>query len=157
MRGRCVAKERKEIESVTWTENRIRLKFNFEFFFFFDKPKCLKTLNYPNLLHRYESLSEKLTTRIFHTKLHLGYEWDIFHIFNKWRFRWRHYFVFPLFFLFSKHSYLCNKKKITRWLEHMKFILSWKKDFTRSLHSPVKYFFHSKINFICSRQNFICS
>ena len=31
--------------------------------------------------------------------------------------------VIPLFlvvFLFSKRSYLCNKKKITRWLEHMK-------------------------------------
>ena len=40
---------------------------------------------------------------------------------------------FHLFFLFSKHSYLWNKKKITRWLEHISC-----------------YFFHPKINFICS-------
>ena len=54
-------------------------------------------------------------------------------------------FVFRLlFFLFSKHSYICNKKEITRWLEHMKFIL-WKKDF------------RSKINFICSRHSLISS
>ena len=37
-------------------------------------------------------------------------------------------FVFrPVFF--PKQSYLCNKKKITRWLEHMKFVFSWKKRF----------------------------
>ena len=60
-------------------------------------------------------------------------------------------FVFCIvFFLFLKHSYLCNKMKITRWFEHMKFIFSWKKDFTWSLCSPVRDFFHSKINFICS-------
>ena len=33
-------------------------------------------------------------------------------------------YVFRPFFLFSKHSYLCNKKKIARWLEDMKFIFS---------------------------------
>ena len=32
------------------------------------------------LLHRYECFTVKQTTRIFHTKLHPGYEWDIFHI-----------------------------------------------------------------------------
>ena len=53
--------------------------------------------------------------------------------------------------------YLCNKKKITRWLEQIKFIFSWKKDFTCSLRSLVKYFFHSKINFICSRHRVISS
>ena len=55
------------------------------------------------------------------------------------------FFVFPLlflcfsssFFLFSKHSYLCNKKKITRWFEHMKFIFLWKKDFTSERHSVI--------------------
>ena len=36
---------------------------------------------------------------------------------------------FCLDFLFSRHSYLCNKKKITRWLEHMLLIFSWKKIF----------------------------
>ena len=35
-------------------------------------------------------------------------------------------FVFCLvFFLFSKHSYLCSKKKITRCFEDMKFIFSF--------------------------------
>ena len=33
----------------------------------------------------------------------------------------------------------------------MKFIFSSTKDFTCSLRSFVKYFFHSKINFICLR------
>ena len=52
-----------------------------------------------------------------------------------------HSFVFPAkidtfgdhfrLLFFSKHSYLCNTRKITRWLEHMKFIFSWK----RRLHS----------------------
>ena len=38
-------------------------------------------------------------------------------------------FVFHLvLFLFSKHSYLCNKK-IKPWFEHTQFILSWKKEF----------------------------
>ena len=37
------------------------------------------------------------------------------------------------FVFFSKHSSLCNKKKITCWLEHMKFIFSWKKKFTREI------------------------
>ena len=49
-------------------------------------------------------------------------------------------FVFRLVFLFSKHSYLCNKKKITHWLEHMKFIFSWKKDFICLLCSLVNIF-----------------
>ena len=72
----------------------------------------------------------KYVNRRFHMKLHPGYERYIFHIliseditdviplFS---------FVFRQFFLFLKHLYLCNKKKITRWLEH-KFIFSWKKD-----------------------------
>ena len=48
-------------------------------------------------------------------------------------------FVFLLFFFkFSKHLYLCNKKKITRWLKDMKFVFSWKKDLTRSPSSLVK-------------------
>ena len=29
--------------------------------------------------------------------------------------------------IFSKQSYQCNKKKITRWFEHVKFIFLWKK------------------------------
>ena len=33
---------------------------------------------------------------------------------------------FFFFFFFSNHSYLCNKKKITRWFEHIEFIFSWK-------------------------------
>ena len=53
--------------------------------------------------------------------------------------RARHSFVFPAFsssfILFSKHSYLCNKKKITRWLEHTKFIFDWNKDFTSERNS----------------------
>ena len=58
-------------------------------------------------------------------------------------------FVFRLvFFLILKHSYLCNEKKITSWFADMKFISSLKKDFTRSLRSFVKYYFHSKINII---------
>ena len=60
------------------------------------------------------------------------------------------------FFIFSKHSYLCNKKN-TRWFEHMKFIFEWKKDFTCSLHSLVIYYFHSNINFICLRHRVISS
>ena len=45
MGGGCVAKERKEIESVTESRtDRIRNNFNF-----FDKQKCLKTLNCPNV------------------------------------------------------------------------------------------------------------
>ena len=40
-----------------------------------------------------------------------------------------------------KHSYLCNEKKITRWLEHMKFIFSWKKDSTSEHSELVKYLF----------------
>ena len=89
-------------------------------------------------------------------KLYPGYEWHIFHILTSEDISLtsflRFSFVFRLvFFLFSKHLYLCNKKKITRCLEHMKLIFSWKKYFTRLLRSLVKYFFHSKINFICSR------
>ena len=57
-------------------------------------------------------------------------------------------FVFRLVFLFSKHSYLCNKNKITRWFEHIKFIFLWKKDFTSE---------RSKVNFICSRHRVISS
>ena len=37
----------------------------------------------------------------------------------------------------------------------MKFIFEWKKDFTRSLRSLVKFFFHEKINFIYSSQRVI--
>ena len=66
-------------------------------------------------------------------------------------------FSSSFFFKFSKHSYLCNKKKITRLFEHMKFIFSWKKKITRSLCSLTKYFFHSKINFICSRHRLTSS
>ena len=46
--------------------------------------------------------------------------------------------------VFLINSYLCNKKKITRWLEHMKFILSWKKRFhsftvlTREIFFPLE-------------------
>ena len=59
----------------------------------------------------------------------------------------RHSFVFRLFFfLFWKHSYLCNKKKITLWFKDMKFLRLLEKDF-----------FHSKINFICSRHRVISS
>ena len=39
----------------------------------------------------------------------------------------------------------------------MKFIFSWKKDLTHCLCSLEKYFFHSKINFICSRHRVISS
>ena len=39
----------------------------------------------------------------------------------------------------------------------MKFIFSCKKDFTRSLRSLVKNFFHWKINFICWRHRIISS
>ena len=48
MGGGGVAKERKEIESVTGNKIRDNLNFVFLFVFFFDKPKCLKTSNYPN-------------------------------------------------------------------------------------------------------------
>ena len=44
--------------------------------------------------------------------------------------------------LFSKHLYLCNKKKITRWFEDMKYY-------------DMKYFFHSKINLISSRHRVV--
>ena len=73
---------------------------------------------YTHLLHRYECFTEKQTTRIFHTKLHSGYEWDIFHILTSEDIA----DVIPLFFLcfssnffffyFTKQSYLCNKKKL---------------------------------------------
>ena len=62
-----------------------------------------------------------------------------------------------VFFLFSKHLYLCNKKKFICRFEHINFIFSWKIDFTHSLRSLMKYFFHSKINFICSRHRVIIS
>ena len=37
----------------------------------------------------------------------------------------------------------------------MKFIFSWKKDLTSERSERVKYFFHSKINFTCSRHRVI--
>ena len=40
----------------------------------------------------------------------------------------------------------------TQWCKDMKFIFSWKKDFTCLLHSLVKTFFHQKINLISSNQ-----
>ena len=60
-------------------------------------------------------------------------------------------FFFVFCFFFSKHSYLCNKK-ITCWLEHMKFIFLWKKH-VMSEHS----FFHLKTNFICLHHSVISS
>ena len=39
----------------------------------------------------------------------------------------------------------------------MKFIFSWKKDFNRSLHSLMKYFFHTKLNFMSLRHRVISS
>ena len=60
----------------------------------------------------------KYATRRFHMKLHPGY---IFSISSLEKISLASFLVFRLvfFFLFSKRSYLCNKKKITRWLEHM--------------------------------------
>ena len=37
----------------------------------------------------------------------------------------------------------------------MKFIFEWKKDFTSKRTERVKFFFHEKINFICSSQHVI--
>ena len=95
-------------------------------------------------------------------KLHPGYKWYIFHILTSEDIAdviplFFLCFSFSFFFLFSKHSYLYNKKKITRWFEDMKFIFSWKKDFTSKRNERVKYFFHSKINFISSRHRAISS
>ena len=47
------------------------------------------------------------------------------------------------------------REDIARWNEDMKFIFEWKKDFTCSLRSLVKSFFHEKINFISSNQRVI--
>ena len=76
-------------------------------------------------------------SRRFYLKLHPGYEWHTFHILTSEDSA----DVIPLFFLcfssifylFSKHSYLCYKKKFTRWLEHnMKFnYLLVKKNFNK--------------------------
>ena len=74
-----------------------------------------------------------------------------------WKYRWRHFFVFRLVFFFETLISMYNKKKITRWFEHMKFIFSRKKDFTSERSERVKYFFHSKTNFICSRHRVISS
>ena len=83
------------------------------------------------LLHRYECLTVKYATSRFQMKLHPGYEWHIFHILTSEDSLTSFLcfsFVFRLiFFLFSKHSYPCNKNKITRCLEHMKFTFSRKK------------------------------
>ena len=80
------------------------------------------------LLHRYECFTVKYATRIDFIRNYirdtsdiLPYPHDIADVIP---------LFFSLFFcVVLKHSYLCNKKKITRWLEHMKFIFSWKKDF----------------------------
>ena len=52
-------------------------------------------------------------------------------------------FVFRSFFsvLFSKHSYLCNKKKTTRWLEDMKFIFFPQEDKTHIFAPPCNIFY----------------
>ena len=49
-------------------------------------------------------------------------------------------------------------ENIARWLEHMKFIFSWKNDFTSERSSAqltCEIFLHEKINFICSSQRAI--
>ena len=61
------------------------------------------------------------------------------------------FFRLVFFYFRNMHSYLCNKKKITHWFEHMKFIFSWKKKFHLFAALTLEIFFHSKINFISLR------
>ena len=58
-----------------------------------------------------------------HTKLHPWLEWRIFHIFTSEDID----DVITLFYSVVHTNYSClyNKKKITRWLEDMKFIFLW--------------------------------
>ena len=138
----------------------------------------LQQLTYIYLLHIYECYTVKYATRRFHMKLYyidmsalpknrqlvfsvrnyIRDRSEIFSISSLVKISLMSFLCFSSsFFLFSKHSYLCNKKKIARWLERMKFIFLWKKDFTCSLLLLMKYFFHSKINFICLRHSVISS
>ena len=59
----------------------------------------------------------------------------------------------------QKYSCIYNKKKITRWLEHVNlFSLGKKQCFTHSLRFFVKYcFYHSKIKCISSRRRVMSS
>ena len=73
-------------------------------------------------------------------KLHLGYEWHIFHIFTS-----KVKILLMSFFCFSFGLNIWSLSS------------HGKKCFTHLLRSLVKYFFHSKINFICSRHCVISS
>ena len=79
-------------------------------------------------------------------------------VFSIWNYiRDSHSFVFPLFFFYfwNTHIYVI-KRKFIQWFEHIyRVYLLVEKNFTCLLHSLVKYFFHSKINLICSRHHVI--
>ena len=100
---------------------------------------------YMFLLHRYECSTEKQTT--LSIRNYIRDTSEIFSISSLVKLSLTSFLCFLSIFLFSKHSYLCHKKKITHWFEHRKFIFSWKKriDFMCSHHrviSSVHFSFH---------------
>ena len=112
--------------------------------------RCLLNCKFINNIfyYTYMSVLPKIRQLVFSIRNYIQDMSEIFSISSLVKISLTSFLCFSSSFFFSKHSYLCNKKKITRWFEHMKFIFSWKKDFTHLLHSLLKYFFHLKINFI---------
>ena len=108
------------------------------------------------LSHRYKCFTVKYATRRFRMKLHPGYEWHIFNILPS------EDITDVIFFCFSSSFYFRNTHiYVIKWNLHVRLniwsLSSRGKDFTSEHSERVKYFFHSKINFTCSRHRVISS
>ena len=126
-------------------------------------------LKYQNLLHGYECFTVKYATRRFHMKLRQGYEWHILHIlasdytadvipifFPQNKDTFGDHFRLVFFYFRNTHIYVI-RRKLHVGLKIWSLSSRRKRDFARSLGLLVKYFFHSKINVLCSRHRVISS
>ena len=88
-----------------------------------------------SLLYGGECFTGNYTTRRFHTPLHPGPEWRIFRMSPLWVAYRSMTSRFPPF-AFVELVSPCNKKNITRWLEDMNFMFSWREQYLTHIFSP---------------------